>query len=421
MLLPMVLLQSLRRKHFLVFFTTATAIVLRAQIALSSSILQSVLVQRHRPVDVEILDFFTDNADDLDFDDMDSGLDQYAYVNALQEFDMDLPFGVSPECAYQTFIQLDAEGMPSQLEPSESLTVTVDGLYAETSCLLLEDYNVSVLAEPQLPNADLLLELRFEHCDQVVKVPPSGDQSPGRYHEMSWADRNNSRPCPSPSLPQHNPQFVYIITDFAESPKDPSRSQVANCIAALCSSVGWISKVNIVDDGISRTVLPLVNPGANTTFDMDIWKLMSSSSVLMEALSNFRDSDGFSGFRLGMGRKKKMMMMKRLTSSNDLPPPQQASELYKFVQDMTRNFTPIFLHGELRKTTQKRVLGTKLRPVARLQANLGICLSMAVMSAICAAWTLLATRETQKVLRHYSRDPTTMLGSIIHICGRPVE
>lgn len=54
---------------------------------------------------------------------------------------MQLLLGVSSECAYQTFkLYLDADGAIISPKPGEPVTVTVDGLFADIECLLLEDY-----------------------------------------------------------------------------------------------------------------------------------------------------------------------------------------------------------------------------------------------------------------------------------------
>lgn len=220
MLLPALLFQSLKRKHFIVFVVAITTLALKIQIALSSSIFRSTFVSIPQRLDVQIRDVFKEGEPPEGF-----GIDPFAYIQAIQHYGLDLPFGVTSDCAYQTFTVLDSDGKEFDLIPDEPVTVTVDGLFMDTECLLLEDYTVFVneTGEPWLGN--LVIDLQFESCEERVRFPASlmrdGQMDNGKHsflgttggEALLWA--NSRRPCSS--LPQQHQQFVVVVTDFATS------------------------------------------------------------------------------------------------------------------------------------------------------------------------------------------------------------
>lgn len=406
---PVVIIESLKRRHFLVFITAAVSITLKVQIALSSSIFHSALMQRSRPVDVQITDFFTD---EVDVRELKPDLAPNSYAAALAKFDLEPPFGVSQECAYQTFTSLDAYGKAIQPTLEEPLTVTVDGLFADTECLLLEDYKIAESTLWYSEPGDQVIELRFEDCEEILIKPFSlgwpGSKEIDLFHANKYAD-GNDRPCSS--LPQQHTQFVYTVMQTAASPQNASMRYLHNFQAVLCSSLGWISKVEVIDDGISRTVSRPIGLGANTTFNIDPWRLLSHSDTLGTTFRTLLGENGIDGLSMNITKRE-------LNSpSDDLR--YQSRELSVFVKEVTRNYTIMVAHDQLRKEAQDRVTGTRMETVDRLRINLGVCVAMTSLSAIGAISALFALRWSLKTSRCYHRDPATVLGSIINICCNP--
>ena len=402
MIFPVVLIQSVKRRHFLVLVAAAVSITLKLQIALSSSIFQSALIPRLHPVSVQILDTFSGDADDTS-----PPLDSFAYVTALEQFSGSLPFGVSPDCAYQTYTSLDPHGKPLQTEPGEPLIVTVDGLFAETECILLDSYEASWQHTPWSESKVPMLELRFEDCEETFRIMPSASWVSGRAHSIAYMDEKlgNNKTCRS--LPQQNRQFVWVVTGLSEPAQEGSPLHVDNCEAVLCSSSAWTSKVQIVDDGIRREVSSATDAGANTTFDFDPWRLFLSTSAIWTTLKTMDWEDPVEGMNI--------YLPVRQESSDDIL--RRSQKLRTLVQEMTRNYTSMIVHNHLRMDVREQRLGTKMQTVSRMEANTGVCISMSILSACCAGLSFYVMCISRS---HFGchRDPATIMGSIIHICGR---
>lgn len=428
MLLPVVILQSFKRKHFLVFVAAIIGIALKVQIALSSSVFQSVLIQRPHPIDVRIMNVFADSVEiqtmnvtvgtDLVLEEQrtNSTIDSEAYVAAIQQFNLDLPFGVSLECAYLTFTALDSNGVVVTPRPDQPLTVTVDGLFMDAECKLLESYDMSAPTTPK-PDDRLLHELRFEGCEDVVKYDYplqkmylDDERNFGEAHRISFVDESedgSDRPCSS--LPQQNRQFVYSVTEFIPSPQNESLVHIGRTEAVICSSIGWISKVEVVDNGVSRTISRPVDQGTNTSLDLDPWEFLSNTSTLTDFLSQRNDGS--------VSEDSSSRTDGTRPDSSSGSPQFQSDELGVTVRELTRNYTIMMAHDQLRRDSETSALGTRTKTVARLQINLGVCISMTVMSAVGTVLAFCALCQRRKMVSHFYRDPATVLGSIVHVCG----
>lgn len=405
MLLPVLLFQSIKRKHFLVFVTAATTLTLKVQIALSSSIFQTSFIQFPQRIDVQIQDSFQETPKDYEG----AQIDSMAYVRAIQRFGLDLPFGVSSECAYQTFKALDSDGNEFNASPEESLVVAVDGLFMDTECLSLEDYAVSVV-EPEEPwTNNIMVDLQFQNCAQKIRFPVRRKGYTYYTGNGGGVEFLNGTRQPCTSLPQQNEPSVHISLDFSTSPNDASVGQIS-CVAALCSSRAWISKVEVVDDGITRKVSPLTKSGSNTTFNIDPMQFLMHSGLVDEIIKSIAVEDV--QYEVLLGRESK-----RVGSPADILT--QSRPLSELLHSASKNYTAMAAHFRLRNETEAEAFGTKSTTIARLHANLGVCISMAVVSAACGTFILFVFLYSRQVLTYSYRDPATVLGSIIHICGSP--
>lgn len=171
MLLPVVLFQSLKRRHFLVSATAATTLALKVQIALSSSIIQTIFIQGSETLDVQVLHTFHPNPSRNDPDEQvpRTGIDPSAYAFAARQFGVDLPFGVSSECAYQRFKVLGPGGEEVKVDPREPVSVVVDGLFVDVQCLPLEDYTILAVDLGKPSPGPLVFDLQFNDCEAPVK------------------------------------------------------------------------------------------------------------------------------------------------------------------------------------------------------------------------------------------------------------
>lgn len=217
------------------------------------------------------------------------------------------------------------------------------------------------------------------------------------------------RPCSS--LPQQNQQYMYIITNFGRSEHNAPIARLQSCAAVLCSSRAWLSKVEIVDDGISRLVSPSAEQGANASFTVD--PLQLSSSTLIRLLSErMGEDEEVQGGIFNMRAKRSNSSDDTLTNSRPM------SELFR---QAVKKYAPMAAHLTLRKKTNTRGFGTRRRRITRLDANFGICLSIAAVSGTCAVLIVFSSCHSRIKVNSYHRDPATPLGSISHLHGGQQE
>lgn len=210
-----------------------------------------------------------------------------------------------------------------------------------------------------------------------------------------------SRPCTQ--LPLYNPQYL-IATESYDAKSNDTFSDLHKSVRAnLYSAHAWLSKVEVVDDGINRKVSLLPEPEANRSFDIDPFGLLLSSFTI----NRIEDIDR--GRRFGA----------KFESSHD-----ELSHSYSFgelLQDASKNYTPMIALKLLRRDKKVQAYGTETGNKATLQANLGVCLSMALVSGTCALFVFVSIPKARMNSIHYSRDLATMLGSIVYFCGGPEQ
>jgi hypothetical protein len=253
--------------------------------------------------------------------------DVYAYSLALEHFDMDLPFGVSPDYAYQTFLSLDPNGTASRPGSQRPVSVAVEGLFMETECLRLEDMDYTVNSTGESP----MIDLRFEGCDttftRALYPQPWYYNFEGTREsiwEIDYVRRTmqgffSSEEKPCPALPQQNPAFLYYAIVLGPSPQNSSEAQVDTIAAVICSSLAWISTVEMADDGLSPNGSQSTDSASKSGLDVDPWKLISLINDFDDAIiRNTNDTVGpVNWFYESMGKRlnKQMSRSTRVTSS----------------------------------------------------------------------------------------------------------
>lgn len=418
LIFPVALYRSLMQRHFLVFIAVATTVLLKLQIVLSSSIFQTTIIQTSRDADVLITSSFHNPWSGMNESEIPwTKQDVYAYSSALEHFDMDLPFGVSPDYAYQTFLSLDLDGVASRPDPQRPITAAVEGLFMDTECLLLEDMDYTV----NLTEESLAIAVRFKDCDTTFTRAIYFHEfdhfrdAPGTFWGTEDARNTGSgfllredKPCAA--LPQQHPQFVYYAMVLSPSPHNHSEPQISTIAGVICSSEAWMSTVEIVDDGISPNVSQPADAVGKRVLDVDPWKLLWTirefEFVIMRAINNaVRPVSWFYE-----------PMVKRSDATDE--PVYQSHLLRDTIQAATKRYGPLLAHYELRQEAEERVSRTIMEKVNRLQANLGVCLAMSAIFVVNAISTIYALRQSRKHYNYqYHRDLATLLGSIVYFHG----
>lgn len=262
MLLPTVLIQSLRRKHFPVFLASVASIILKIQIVLSPSIFESTVIRVSSTTQIQVLDAFgipneTDNSLRPDY-----------HARAVQDMDVEPPFGVFREGVYQTFSPSTDGSRPTLDTP---LAAVVDGLFMDMSCLLLKNFTISVVSigEPSIfgPEFNVDADLHFEGCAETIKLrnevvfPPALNST--IFHTVKYFDKLENRQHCS-SLPQQHPEFLFFAAYYPWLGNSSSLElpELLQCAAVVCSPTTWVSRVEVVDDGLTPNIsLPTSQEG----------------------------------------------------------------------------------------------------------------------------------------------------------------
>ncbi|KAF6838719.1 hypothetical protein CPLU01_02252 [Colletotrichum plurivorum] len=235
MMLPTILVKSLRQKHYLVFLVAVISLLLKTQIVLAPGLFLVTRVQFQQPIDVKVLHTFNTEPDTIQEDDTRA----YYTTQSIQRFNASFPFGVVKGAAYQLFSPRGRSHAP--------VSVTVDAFFVDMSCLKLGTYNFSLRRGESMSPGMYDFNFGFEGCDDVsfhVACPVPLIEHSDDY-SVSVFPMKSHKPCPRFS--QRGNQFVYVAfnRDFVDYLK------VSDFAAVICSPRTWISKVEVIDDGTS--------------------------------------------------------------------------------------------------------------------------------------------------------------------------
>lgn len=403
MLSPMVLIQSLRRKHFFVFLVATASIILKVQVVLSPSLYQIKTTRSSRPVEVQVLDSF-DVADDFS-----NATDTAPYYNAraLQNFDMMFPFGVTKEGAYQTF-RLEEQAATVRGTVNAPLTVTVDGAFTEMNCLELESHSVSKMAiNGRYYN--FTIDLQFENCEQSVRIENKflwTSTNKDTVQAFWTVDTQLEPKYPCSSLPRQNPNFVYFAGYYTPSAQNVSLPYLNTSAAVICSPTAYTSKVEVVDNGISPKLTLLSNQG-KTAIRSNPWVMLQNSVP-----------DGFQPIGISTTNIVTGPVASAFGFRGE-DPTQEDYSLYQnkilsqAVMNLTEQIGPMLAHYHFRQTKKSQISGSIVVDEYKLHVNEVVCLWMTGLFAVTMCITLWAIFKSRRVSHIWHRDPATILGTMV--------
>ncbi|VUC32059.1 unnamed protein product [Clonostachys rosea] len=430
---PVILVQSLRNKHFMVFIITLTTILLKVQIILMPNLFYLKTVWVSKPIDIQIGDSFQ-TGDKAGFNYIADG---YYNARAIQDFNTGIPFGVGNNSLYQTFTDATTKDNDTRGTTYSPITARVDGLFFDVECRQLESCTTTPYKEPFANMAPsnmtwVRLDLKFEDCPQPLQVNVSVSVSniTGKlWPEYNvWTTFGASNNCSA--LPNQFPQFVYLGAKWTPSPENSSVPIQDACAAILCSPTAWVSKVDIADDGNypSMTIPP---DQTKDPIKVNPYKLLWDSipSALGGGSIRFAVPDSWisGSFRAGAngGVEGDLRANTFLSESLDLREKYKngtphsiydSQLLHGSVLNLTKTLGSVVAHHQLRNKEEIRTTGSRPFETARLQLNQPVCICLAVLSALLAFICLWAMLRYRGIFENWDRDPATILGlmSIFH-------
>lgn len=420
-----VLIESLRRGHLLVFITTLSELIIKVHVVLSASIFQLATVSVPESIDVRLLSSFDPS------NNMSTGAraSSTASVWALQTFDMQLLFGLAADYAYQTFtINGDDDSSQQQEQQRPTIggpvTATVEGLFMDAECVGVESY--SFLRMPVDDDANVpdfgTFSVKFDNCDATYKFSAIGageDTEKGtEFWTFSDLDQYSDYGprCSSAGLPGNNTQLFYYGARFSRSDisRNASDLRPVDFAAVLCTSYAWVADVVVRDDGVSPELSPSPR-SSGRPFDVDPWERLGMGS---QSLMPFT-STGSSGVP---PRGPVNVFSEIFRGEPDL----DEDELYhddilrRGVRRVFKTFGASVSHYQLRSQQDAKatatVSGTRERRAEKLQLNLGWSLSAIVLLVFCAGLALSAFYLLLGMTFNFPvRDPMTAIGSMLFL------
>ncbi|CAG9982332.1 unnamed protein product [Clonostachys byssicola] len=394
---PNVLITSLKRRDIFVFLVVLISVLLKVQIVLSANIFQLITMEVTEPIQVRALTSFEAT------NDLSNSSNAIAYFNAkaMQNFDMELPFGVSNECAYQTF-ELPGPGPSSRGTVESPIEVQVDGLFVDVRCEPLHNYTYQRIYN-HVQSYYFSADLKFPSCETLANfdlVQMHGSQLPMPFEEV-FSNATNPHLCSS--LIQANTQFLYYSGLLTASQHNQSIPELNKLAAAICSSRAYISKVQVVDNGIRPNITRL--PGAEEILiPSDPWQMVVE---LLEAAGR--------GLGKDIIEEQSILSGKKLNNGNETQ--YQSDMLQQSMSSFIGTLSPFIANYILRQDTEKDIPGSRIIKVERLQANKGICVAMAVVFGIMALISLWVVFYSKGIANVWYRDPATILGSMLYFLG----
>ncbi|KAF6821001.1 hypothetical protein CSOJ01_00436 [Colletotrichum sojae] len=407
MMLPTVLVKSLRQKHYLVFLVAVTSLLLKTQIVLAPGLFLVKTVQFLQPIDVKILDTFKIEPGTI----LENDNRAYYTAQSTQQLNGSFPLGAAKGAAYQRFNPRGKSNAP--------ISAAVDTFFVDISCLKLGTYNFSE-REDDPPNRRLYdFNFGFEGCDDVSFQVTYASMSPSTYldeYAMSGFPLKSHQPCPGFSQPGY--QFDYL----ALKREGVADSKPSDFSAVICSPRNWISKVEVIDDGISP-VLGKVAHQAQSPIELDLWTPIKSSTPTSTLPNRHNESPIELRIQAWKDQHLEIAQVSTWTAFNmklgtNLTPSSSTEALLECMVQLAEYSGPLAIHYGLRRANEVNAVGQKRR-ADRLVANFNIGITMVVVFALMTASISCVLIRYKGSTRVWQRDPATALGSMVTFCDYP--
>lgn len=225
MITPTILVQSVRRRHILVFIVSGIALILKVEL-LAAGLFSITSVTAEVPVDVKVLDIFSPTYESQNYT-TETLTSAFFAARAIHDFEMVYPFGVDERIAYQTFVSSRTKTRGTIRTP---LRTVVDGFFSSIDCVLLQNFSIESLKVPLHPRQDgrvgparfgvfeADLKLQFEGCNGTVKLglrfPTFSSTS------RAWAINSTLETRSCSNLPFGSNQFIYSVSGWNQPNAD---------------------------------------------------------------------------------------------------------------------------------------------------------------------------------------------------------
>ncbi|ETS85598.1 hypothetical protein PFICI_03623 [Pestalotiopsis fici W106-1] len=430
---PVAFYRSLRNRHFLISLVLGTTVILEVVIILSTSLFYHGTVDTVLDVPVRALDSFAPPTNLTALD-----ASPYYVAKSINALGSQLPFGLTEVGAYQKFEAVsNITNDPGKLVAP--LSAIVDGIYVDVQCVQLESISSNITYDPERYIYEATITPKFQGCGASFNLSSGfswylGDVGPPNV--TSWwtlDDLYLNKSCSN--LPRPQQQFAVVAAFFGPSAENISLPVLGTAGGVVCSPHVWTSKVEVVDNGVNRTVQSVQDSEENPIdIDVDFQRLLSYAipddvggqwancwlqspdisfygsdeggcGIVQADSIAFRDGnwvDFSSGYDSGVN-------LDNVDHTQNLSL-YTSAVIEEHVQDMYSRFGPFVSHYRMRQSNSVEVNGTRQIPVERLLVDERIAFIIAGLCFLIASLTLVTTLFFTVEPDTFPRDPATLLG-----------
>lgn len=416
---PMVIIQSVRRKHHIIYLTAGIGLLLKAQIALAPSLFSQTTVHFERPTKMTVLDSFSNVYESANDEPLSEEISAHYVGQAIRDFNMLYPLGVSESIAYQTFEATDS-GNGSSRGTVEALAIAnVDGLFTNLSCFKLSSYSATSRYDHDKTQGSQFwynFTVHFDGCDRGISLEKHW--SPARENVTNlWQLYHLSPEQFCSAFPHGDQQFLYVaalLGDHRKEGVDFPFKQVQKAAGIICSPSMWLSRVEVTDDGVQPKI-KLLQSETKTPVFVDIWRMIEKSFPTWTQFEASRSRGSISG--------PVAVDSTRGNISDTMDPSiYDSNVLLNSTKTVFANMSPLLGHYVLRRNETTKTMGKVRVTSHRLGISQRVGFSMAALFGImaCAACTTLYYYGHGTHRKLWSRDPATILGTIFHLHQYPI-
>lgn len=424
--------RSLKNRHMLVFAVMLVSLLLKTTIPLAAGLVHSATVGLPASIEVQVLDTFSPDRVPADLNraarlNEELGLYVPFYqLKAISNFDMEYPFGMTENEAYQTF---EVPGFP--FDPSIQAMAVVDRIQTDLVCDLSKSFTVrnhtsfKDAGYDRRPGFFTDIEFEFGKCENWratlppffwgnVQHPDSADGA----NRMSWmygmgpSGKLSDTPRASCGLTATPREFLLISTTQRRAGINDSVPVSFDAAAMICSPRTWTSKVEVSRNGSDIRLAPLADsPPKEMSVDIDglVQSFVPTIGNWRSSLDSQNVTDWvYSALRYAVEFRDG----KFLNSGGPIHPTMNQTETRDVLAQFYRTVGTMGIHTMLRSPAKRMVAGTVIAQTGRVLVNdivayilLGIL--GAILLGMGAACLYLPTRGL------YDADPTTILGAAV--------
>lgn len=425
--------RSLKNRHMLVFSVMLVSLLLKPTIPLAAGLVYSATVGLPASAEVQVLDTFSPDRVPADLNRAAMGNEElglytpFYQLEAIRNFDMEYPFGMTENEAYQTF---EVPGFT--FDPSIHAAAIVDRVEIDLVC----DFSKSVTIKNHTSYRDAGyandpgfftdIEFEFGKCERWRATLPPFDwvntQHPASadgVHRMSWTygmgpsgkiSDTPRAPCGLTAAPR---EFLLISTTQTRAGLNDSLPSSFEAAAMICSPKTWTSKVEVSRTGSDIRLAPVAD-SPPTEISVDIDGLVQS--FLPKVIGGWRwglESQNvtdwvFSAFRYAVEFRDG----KFIDATGPTHPTMNQTEMRDVLAEFYRKVGIMGIHAMLRSPAKQTVVGSVVAQTGRVLLNELVAYILvgilgAILLGMVAACLCLPTRGL------YDVDPTTILGAAV--------